>query len=533
MSKPTIAPIALLTILTGGVVPAQDAGATAAQQALILESENAERDRIEMIEKLLESLEIPGRILDPLLVKREVVFLVGQALIELKTQELIMEEWKARMIEDEGRDPEEFEVSDEVIEAEVRENLSGFALNYPDLDFWQVVRAQTGISKERYLQQRRASLMFDKVFTPGAPANWPAITAEAIKSSSGRSGGGADFWDSLVKEDPTSKTDKTAGDSFQEQMLSQMLVRQLKEWSDIKYPADGLPPAVALRVGTREWSTEDAFEAVKSGLFLQDLETAIGEILIREVLTQELISEGSYMTDEEFGVAYSEFLARYEGTLFSPEFVALQLMGFPTLEAFRGRHRLLKSFEGLIGKDYNDEVLQAHADKFARFFGDGRIDVDVVTFQGKDYRSGVWLPDGMETARERATKCFESIEKGEITFQQALDTMGEYFPTDEARGRFADKTLNELRRSLFESEYSELQAGFSLGKYIFYDAEVGKAVGPLKGPAGWYVVRVSARSPAKSKTSVAEPSIRELIAQDYLNHRFFEWGRDVLKKRLK
>ena len=533
MSKLVTASFALSALLSGEFSPAQDPGSSAARQALILEAENAERDRVETIEKLLESLEIPGRVLDPLLVKREVVFLVGRPLIELKIQELIMEEWMERMIQDEGKKPEDFAVSDEAIESEVRENLSGFALNYPELDFWQVVRAQTGISKEQYLQQRRASLMFEKVFTPGAPSNWPAITEEAIKSSSGQTGAGANFWDSLVKEVPPDAADRTAGNNFQDQMLMQMLIRQLKEWSDIKYPSDGLPSSVALRVGGRDWLTEDAFNSVKSGMFLQDLETAIGEILIQEVLKQELIAEGSYLTDEEFGASYAEFHARYEGSLFSPEFVALQLMGFPSLEVFRGRHRLLKSFEGLIDRDYNDEILQAHADKYARFFGDGRVDVDLITFQGKDYRSGVWLPNGMETARERATECYESILKGERTFQQALDTMGEYFPADAVRGRITDKTMNELRRTLFESEYTDLQAGFSLGRFIFYDAEVGKVIGPIKGTSAWYVLRVSAKSPSKSATTVTDVSIRELIAQDYLNHRFLEWGRDVLKKRLK
>ena len=35
------------------------------------------------------------------------------------------------------------------------------------------VRAMTGLDKEGYLQQRRQAELFNKVFFPGAPKNWP------------------------------------------------------------------------------------------------------------------------------------------------------------------------------------------------------------------------------------------------------------------------------------------------------------------------------------------------------------------------
>ena len=145
-------------------------------------------------------------------------------------------------------------------------------------------------------------------------------------------------------------------------------------------------------------------------------------------------------------------------------------------------------------------------------------------------RTGTWQPDGMAAARKRADAAMAMIKKGDKSFDQVLESKGEYFAQDKERGRLGAKSFNELRRSLRESEYSDLLKGFSLGYFIFYDAPVGKTVGPVKGPEAWYLVRVNARAPAKQPVSVKEARTRELVKQDFLTHRFLEWSKKVLEK---
>ena len=108
--------------------------------------------------------------------------------------------------------------------------------------------------------------------------------------------------------------------------------------------------------------------------------------------------------------------------------------------------------------------------------------------------------------------------------------MGEFYINDKDRGRLGSKSLNDLRRTLRESEYSELLDGASLGYHIYYDAEVGKVEGPLRGSDAYYLVRVNSRGPASSDVKVSDEHTRELVTQDYIGYRFLKWANDVLAR---
>ena len=247
-------------------------------------------------------------------------------------------------------------------------------------------------------------------------------------------------------------------------------------------------------------------------------------------LKQALVKANAYLDPEAFRTQFAEYRKQFDSTLFNTEMIARAFKGYPTLEAFRTRWRLMKSYEDMIAQEVNDDNLQAHADAHKRFFADGNVNVDVIAFMGKDSRSGAWQPNGMIGARERAAKVLADIKAGTLTFDKALEAKGEYYLQDKERGRLGGKSYNELRRSLRESEYSDMLTGFSLGYYVFYTADVGTVLGPVKGTEAWYLVRVNSRAPAKKPVSVKDQRTRDLVKQDYLVHRFLEWSRQVLDK---
>jgi hypothetical protein len=509
-------------------VTSQDPGKAAEQQKLVEEIQKAKDLRQQIVSDLLKSIEVNGKELPADSLQRETVFLAGNNLIELKILEFMVEEWKARLIKEEGKKEADFAVDIKVVEEEIKKNLNEFAMKYPDLDFWEVVRSQTGVSKDRYLHQRTVTMVFDKVFMPGAPDQWPAISVEAIKAGANGSDGEA-FWDGLKKNSKGPDGKAKPMPAFWLDMIRKMLVTQLKKWSDIKFPADGLPGDVVLEVNGRRWMTSDAFEQVKEGLFVQDMETAVSELVCREALRQELAKAGTYLSDKDFREQFTEYRKQFDSTLFNTEMIAKAFKGYPTLEAFRTRWRLMKSYEDMIAKEINDDSLQAYAEKHDRFFADGSVNVDVIPFLGRDSRSGAWRPNGMSAALKRAEKVLAGIKGDRESFDKALEASGEFYTQDKERGRLGGKSYNELRRSLRENEYTDLLKGFSLGYFVFYEGAVGKVLGPIQGSEAWYLVRINGRTPAKKPVSVKEARTRDLVKQDYVAYRFLEWSKKVLE----
>jgi hypothetical protein len=481
--------------------------------------------------RMLHGVKVNGVELDPRIVMREAIYLTGGKLVEAKVADFFILEEVRKQIESGARKPEDFEVKEEDVLAELEPKMAQFAAEHPGVDFWEVVRSQYGLNRETFLQQRRQSIVFDRAFFPGSPKDWPQITKEAIMSKT-QSGEGPRFLEQLEKtaENVDEKGNPRPLPEFWLQMLRNFVQEGLTGWSDIRYASDGLPPGVVLSVNGLEWSTEDAFEFVRKGLFVQDLERAMQEVVVREALRQELVKAGNYVSDEEFKRRYEEYRQPYDSTPFSVKMISTRFKGYPCLEAFRSRWRLMTSFNDMIKNDVNDENLQAHADKRAGFFGDGSVNIDLIPFLARDQQTLAWQPDGMQKAKERCEAVFAALEKKEMTFDEALTKKGEFIVNDDKRGRLGFLPLNQVKQQLRENEFTELLDGYSVASFLFFEAEVGKTVGPIQGPDGWFIARVNSRTPARKRMDVKNERDRELVREDYLGHRFMAWANEVIAR---
>ena len=520
----TRAAAVLSAVLVVPFLPAQELKALQQQADKLREQVVRER------ETLLEDVTVNEVKLDPKVVKREAVYLTGGKLVEAKVADFFIIEEMEKQIST-GHKVSEYVVTDDDVMKDLDTMKSDFEMKNPGVDFWDVVRSQYGLSRETFIQQRKQSVLFDRVFFPGNPNDWPAITKEAIKANT-QGDQGQQFLDQLVKA--TEGVDEHGAPrklpEFWVQMLRQFVQKGLRNWSEIKYASNGLPADSVLFVNGRTWSTDEAFDYVKQGLYVQDLERALSEVVVREALRQELVKAKVYVSDEEFQKRYEEYRKPYDDTPFTVEVIATRFKGYPCLEGFRARWRLITSYQDLIADELDNDHLQAHADKFAAFFADGQTSIDLIPFQGRDQKSGSWLPGGMDAAKKRADAVFADLEKGKLTFDEALDKKGEFFATDENKGRLGFKPLNQVRQQLRESEFTQLHDGLSMTNYLFYEAEVGKTVGPLPGPDAWYIARVNARTPASRKLDMKNDRERELVREDYINYRFLEWAKGVLAK---
>jgi hypothetical protein len=91
-------------------VTSQDPGKAAEQQKLVEEIQKAKDLRQQIVSDLLKSIEVNGKELPADSLQRETVFLAGNNLIELKILEFMVEEWKARLIKEEGKKEADFAV---------------------------------------------------------------------------------------------------------------------------------------------------------------------------------------------------------------------------------------------------------------------------------------------------------------------------------------------------------------------------------------------------------------------------------------
>ncbi len=475
----------------------------------------------------LRAMKVNGQVLSPLHVWRELIHLVGTRQVQQRIDDLFVEEWKQEAVRG-GRDAKEFELDEAQVADKLGKDLKEFRLKNPGVPFWEAVRAMTGHTKDAYLNQYRQTEVFNKVFFPGPAKNWPDITREAIMASAA-DGNGQQFWDNIEKTSVDENGNARELPAFWMMLCRQWVTKQLKKWSEIRYPSDGLPPDVALSVNGVNWPTSEAFETVRTGLFQQDVERAALEVVVREALRQDLDNNKAWLSDEEFRKEFDDYRQEYDNTPFTTEVIAVNFKGYPSLEAFRQRWRLIRSFERLIAKEINDDNLQAHAEKFKSFFGEGSVSVDAIQFYARDLKTGAWLPDGMAKAREHAAAALEAIKNG-ATFDAVHGERGEYYTTDTDKGRFNAKPYNQLRQSMRENEFTDVLIGMSVAHYAYYDAPLGKVVGPLPGSDAYWLIRVNARTPSRAAPSISDTRTRELVKQDYVAYRFMQWANEVVAK---
>jgi hypothetical protein len=308
------------------------------------------------------------------------------------------------------------------------------------------------------------------------------------------------------------------------------VLKKLTEWSDVKYASDGLPNDVVLSVNKKTWSVADASKALLQKAKPEDFERALTEIVIRTGLKQELKKAGAWLSDEKFREEFKAYRDPYDKTPFTMEVMALTFKGYPSLEAYKERWRLLKSYENLIAKEINDDNLKAHVPVCKNFLGDGRINVQFIRIPAFDDARGTWREDGWARAKADADKVMTDIEKGTITFDAALKEHGRYKMQDTEKGMLGLKSFNELRQKLGESEYLDFVNGYSVAQILLNEAKEGQVVGPLRCNDGYVICKLVSRVPPGGAVNIEDAKTRDLVKQDYITTRFLKWAGEVAAK---
>lgn len=472
--------------------------------------------------------------------------------------------------------------------AELKRTLDEFKTNYPLLDLdAEVSRAFRTV--EWYKKNLRQTMLFDRVFYPDDPEDWPITTVEAVRADSG---------DTLLTDARDSykmrkeHADKTGEplpkeDPIYTQMMRQIVRDGMYATIDFRTAADGLPDDLLLSAdkdgdGKPELvvTTAEVWDAVKDTVAQTEIDEAKQWYITSMATADRLKADGALLDEAGRQAAFAELNKQFIGTYYNMEILAVQTYFFPSVETYREYYCLHAGFKKLmepkLQKQENGDLAQPlrdYLDHSNRIMGLGQIDLDCLLVSAFDIPHFKWKPDGWAKAKKLAQEIKADLDKNladynaqraEIAKAKAegkadykpekevmepyqywskqMDDHSEYWdpPAPEKgkssdvgmkkRGRFGLRYRNDLQGFVGETPYSHWVTGNSITDYAFFDQAEGAIAGPFKGPQGYYLTRVQHRTPPTRPLNLGDPKHVDLLKDDYLRVAFVDYAKEAVKK---
>jgi hypothetical protein len=478
--------------------------------------------------------------------RRQLVYQFGSAVLDSRKVDVFIEQEKQTQLAA-GADPKRFEVLEEQVQKKVEEALKSVREQYPTLDP-AVVLSHNNIDINNLARMTRQSTMFDAVFLPENPAEWPATSMEAIKSRMGEAIV-QQLTDSYAKrqEELAKLPEEERAKAMQNQGVFQMLMRaqiqqELNAAADLKWASDGLPPEVAMSVNGRDIRVDDVYQEIAGNLSPQQLDEARDWLVKCSLLETALQRSGKLLSEDEFAPLYEAHVHPPEQSFFPMESVVRQFMKFPSMDVYRQYYRLLSSYERLIADDITDENLQAHYQaRGNRMLNLSTVDAEIILCSAFDFENNRWKEDGWKLAEEEALQVVDALAAAEgKNWDELLEAHSDFWdppaptqasmqqaPRKKNKGRIGAHNRNELLQTLAESDYRNFIVGASVTDEIFFNLEAGQVGGPYEGPYGYYLVRVLSQGEPSGARTLGDANFKEMVRQDYLSTRFMAFGRQL------
>lgn len=491
-------------------------------------------------------LTVNGQVVREAEIRRELVYAIGSAQLESQKLDVLIQEEIDRRVKA-GEDAAKFAVSDEERTRLEKEAVDQMKSTYPDIELDAILKGNF-LTKEGFYRTVSQTLRFDKVFLPDDPNAWPITTVNAIKANAGE-----DFITRLKETQPEREKNLADGASPEQKqgqmmfktIMRKMVIQSLNEGSDVKTASSGLPVDVAAMVNGKAIKVDDVYAVVNTLVTPSDVARTRKWIAKVTAVEQALRQAGKYLSEDEFRAAFAEHKAPYDQSPFKLDMIATAFKRFPSMDAYMRYFRLLKSYERMIAAELDDAHLGAHLEKRANLLlGLGRVNCEFILCSAYDFPKAKWKPDGWTQAEARSVEVAKELASaGGDNWSAVLEKYSEFWdppapqgqvgspaPTNTLnKGRFGLTNRNELLQKLSESEYLTFVEGSTIGDYVFFDQEAGTLGGPFRGPYGYYITRVTSRTPPQKTFSLAEPTQRDLVTQDYLAVRLAEFGQQVFE----
>ena len=495
-------------------------------------------------------------------IERFLCFSLGAHQVDQAKFQIILEQEIARRKEA-GEDVSKYAVSDEEADRVFKEEVDDFELDYPTLDVeTEISRAY--LSPELYREQSRQTILFDKLFMPDDPDQWPPLTREVLIEF----GGPSFIDDAKTSYEARKKRQVDEGldrlppdDPIYVDTVRSVITQALNKFVTVEVDPEVLDPDVLMTVESqpiqvqRIWSeiagyaTPDLLDAAKRFVALEAL---YKDYLSQQQVEQQVEEEGeqktvmvpAWLSFADFEQEWTdwEHASSFNEHMSNNEMFALQVLGFPSLDAFGRYMRISESYKRTIADQLaDDELMKSYLPNVNPITGAAQCNVEVILVSAYDFANVRWKDDGWAGAKQRADELKQQLDQG-ADWTQTLELHSEFWdpPMPERhntpvfsllnKGKFGSQTRNRLINYMGESEYLSFLYGPSITDHIFFEQPVGSIEGPFKGPKGYYITRLLSRGSPNSLLDMNVPVHRQLVETYYLRNELVHKSEELLAK---
>jgi hypothetical protein len=419
---------------------------------------------------------VNGVLITDAAIKRHIIYGPCRPALEWRRIDALLQSEIARRAEA-GESTEGLNPSDEQFTAIYNKKISEFQERFPTLDLAaEVGRAYRNM--DWYRRELRMDLVFDSVYIPDNPEQWPAVTFEALRAEAGdiliddfkqsyerRTNFYADqlaLWEEAKvtypdrlkaheaelaeweghrtgdqpsrPEEPGDEPEFPQEDAMYRSILRQMVRDMLFKTAATKTSIDGLPDDIVMTLdvnsdGTVEhtWHTDDLWEDVKDTVSEKEISDAKHFLAKLESARQRMAGEEFLLTDTEARTIFetNEGGAGFQSAQFNIGMVAVGNHQFPSVEAYGDYFRVLESHRNRViplieapEEGGLAQPLREHLVRANQIMGLGKVDCEVLLVSAFDFPGNKWIEKGWETSKEQAAWIKEEIEKNNQNYAE-------------------------------------------------------------------------------------------------------------------
>jgi hypothetical protein len=431
------------------------------------------------------------------------------------------------------------DITDEELDKEVDYQSSLQHRRHDGLDSDAAMRREHDTLAE-FREHVRATMLFDRVFLPDDPEEWPKVTVEAFLADPG---GGRILVDDARESYATRLRlgeeygdDPPRDDESLRRIYRGILHRSMTSWLDIRTAVDGLELPLVATVDfdadgrpEEEVTVYDLWPAVLPLVDDEDVVLA-RNWLATVAATRSQLLESGFGPERELRLLARKSLRPPDDGRFAPAWEE----EFPSAAVYHEyawlregvRRRLRRDLTALSDGGRPTPRLEDAVWRVRATAGRAEVDAELILLAAWDDETATWNDDGWACARERADELADSLRHEVrihelqvrrfrqvtvpapvVLWSHALDKHSEFWEPPQSRtarsseamhkGRVGPRSFDDLRTLLRVSNYRRFALGGSLADDVQFHLPIGEIVGPLRGPLGYYLVRIRDRKPPR------------------------------------